>query len=389
MIIVLTSGHLQQDDGRVYQRCTRSLVNAGYKVTQIGPYGKNFLKKDGDLIIIGFEPRKDYNLRYRWKPLFEILKILRKNPAEVYHCHELDVLLIALVIKFFKRTKVIYDCHELTARIFAINHFPKFMHNLMEFLVFRIEYILFRLSDGLSAPAEPVIRQFAKKPEKNVILTPNVPSREQTRIVKRPEDCDKFLDKQAEITGIFIGVIHKRRGILEMISALKILMDRGISNLNLVIIGDCDTSFYDKMISMIKDNHLSEKVIYKKRVPYQEMWTQMQQADFGFVLDPPIPENLNVLASKFYEYLSAGLPIFVSDLPLNHETVEKHRVGILSPPDDERKIADSLEKMIKLIREEGYDLNLKCRKTFEENFCWEKYEPELLKLYKSIVERNH
>ena len=381
-IAVITSGHTQIDDGRVFQRCSKPLARAGYSVIQIGPYGTGFEEERNGVQIRGFTPRIDYKLKHRWNPLWQLFKMTLKTPAKVYHCHELDALLVGLIIGFFRRSKVIYDCHEITSRVFAFNHFRGIFRTVVNILVRSGEKFLYFLADATIVPSEPVKTQFNGLIKKNIIILPNLPSRENTKNV----NIELLKNSQKEYyQGIFIGRPHFRRGIIPALKAGMLLREQGSYSLKIKIVGSGNVKFNEFLRNFIRENDLEEWVYYKPSVPYAKMWDEMAEADFGFLLDPPIPENLHNPASKFYEYLSAGLPVLLSDLPINRKMVAEDNLGILSDPVRKVKIAEAFKKMIELIQREGDEIRMRTRKTFEEKYCWELYEPKLISLYDSLT----
>lgn len=379
-IVVLSSNHVQIDDGRVFQRCSKPLVKAGYEVIQIGPYGRDYREIRDGVKIVGFKPRINLDIKHRWKPLWRIFRMALKTPARVYHCHELDALLVGFFIGFFRGARVIYDCHEYTNLLFAIGHFQnKLVQAIINRTIQLLEKVIAKTVYAVITAEQDVANSFLEVGCKRVMVLSNFPS-----IAIEQAKASTNLPKNEILTGIYIGGVNKTRGLIPTLKALRIALDGGL-NINLRIVGPVKDDFVDPLHETITANRLEGYVNLKGRVPYEQMWAEMTKADFGVVMDPPFPFNLHATANKFYEYLSARLPVLASNLPIMREIYSELNFGYLVEPENPEAIALGMKKMASLSVSQRQKIGENNRLAFKKKYSWESIEPRLIELYRGIM----
>ncbi len=380
-IVVVTSSHDQIDDGRVFHRCSKTLAENGYNVIQIGPYGEGYADEKEGVLVRGFKPRPDiyhFNIFQRFKNLHLILRMMLKFPARVYHCHEIDVVAISLIISFFRGSRTIFDCHEHTRVLFVETHYRNQLgKKVVSGLIWFVERALSRLCYAVIIPDKAVESIFKNFGVKNTIISPNFPP-----INTR---CGKSLANetvQGQL-GIFIGSISKDRGIIPLLEALRKVLNQDI-DLKLKLVGFVEDDFAPILTQVVEELKLKDAVIFIDRVPYSELWDHLGSADFGVVLDPPLEHNLHSVANKFYEYLSAGLPVIGSNLPKMSEIYKVNNFGILIEPENPESITNGIVDLLGRSKEDLLKMGEENRNIFVKNYSWDSVEHRLINLYSSI-----
>jgi len=110
-------------------------------------------------------------------------------------------------------------------------------------------------------------------------------------------------------------------------------------------------------------------------------WTS--QADVGVIPYEDIGLNhLYCTPNKIWDYASSGIPIIATNLPEISLLIKKYNLGFLLPKifsDD-----DFLNILKKFDDSKIKEISGNCEK-FSEKECWEKYEPDLIKIYEDIT----
>ena len=145
-ICLLTRSH-QRQDSRIHGRIGLSLICSGIKVIIVcrGPKNcKQFYKKIGKIKYVAV-PRSRLPQRDFLATIHIFMEAL-KAKADVYVCFELRTLIMGLILKIFKRVKVIYDCHEYRPETYG-ELFPRPMQKNMITFFCTIERFLAKFCD--------------------------------------------------------------------------------------------------------------------------------------------------------------------------------------------------------------------------------------------------
>ena len=164
---------------------------------------------------------------------------------------------------------------------------------------------------------------------------------------------------------LYLGSISVKRGLLNVVSALKKLP----GNVIFVILG------YGPDVELVRqkaiDEGVNDKVRIMDAVPQTEMLAYTRDAEIGII---PI---LNVCRSyyfcnpgKLFEYMAAGLPLAVSNLAQLEWFVRKHNLGVVFDPENPDDIASSL---LRLLEDDRFRENCAAnsRNTHLTEICWE------------------
>jgi glycosyltransferase involved in cell wall biosynthesis len=115
--------------------------------------------------------------------------------------------------------------------------------------------------------------------------------------------------------------INIQRGAEEMVEAM-LYIDHSV----LLIAGQGDV--IPLLKKMVSERSLENKVIFRPRMPYQELMQLTKNADLGLTLDKDT--NLNYrysLPNKIFDYIQAGIPVVASPLPEIAHIVNTYQVG--------------------------------------------------------------
>ena len=109
---------------------------------------------------------------------------------------------------------------------------------------------------------------------------------------------------------------------------------------------------------MVAENNLTEKVIFKGRMPYEEMMAHTRLADLGLTLDKDTNINYRFsLPNKLFDYIHAGIPVLASDLVEVAAIVREHEIGDVVESVEPTILAAKINEMLQSPKVETWKQN--------------------------------
>jgi glycosyltransferase involved in cell wall biosynthesis len=329
-ITVLVSNDLQYDQ-RVSKVCS-TLIELNYEITLVGrmlPSSSKFERP--------YEVRR-FDLWFRSGALFyaalniRLFFYLLVKKTDVILANDLDTLLPAFLVSKIRSKKLVYDSHEyfteaegLTGRAFQKN------------VWLAIERFVFPRLKLVYTVNESIASIYRAKYHVNVRVLRNIPILQPLEVVKSRTELALPIDKKIVLLqGAFID---PDRGGVELVEAMQY-----IEGVLLLIIGDGRDIVNLKEIVVAKK--LNEKVRILPRMAFQELRQYTANVDIGVSLDKPLHLNYTYsLPNKMFDYIHAGTPVLVSDLPELRRIVDQYGVGKVLPEVKPQTIAQTLREM--------------------------------------------
>jgi glycosyltransferase involved in cell wall biosynthesis len=174
-------------------------------------------------------------------------------------------------------------------------------------------------------------------------------------------------------TLIYQGALNMGRGIELMIDSMPLLDD-----CTLILAGEGDISAALK--TRVESKGLTDRILFKGRLDPKVLRDLTRTADLGLSLEEDLGLNYRyALPNKIFDYIHAGIPVVVSDLPVMGGFVREHKVGeILSDRSPEalaRRVREVLSKR------ETYS---PCLNAAALEFNWDNEKVKFLKLLENL-----
>jgi len=169
----------------------------------------------------------------------------------------------------------------------------------------------------------------------------------------------------------YVGGIDEIRCLYEMIEAI------GRTDIRLILAGDFGTEEQKKRAIEMKGWHNVEYVGYAGR---EEVRAVFSKAIAGLVVFSPMPNHVNALPNKMFEYMSAGLPVIASNFPLWKEIVEGNKCGLTVNPLSPKEIAEAIRYLL-AHPEEARKMGENGRKAVLEKYNWDNESRKLMVFY--------
>lgn len=354
-------------DQRVHKHCTL-LTEMGYDVLLIGRSLSTSKPLDNrsysmHRMKLPFERGPLFYASFNVALFFQLL--FRK--ADLLFSNDLDTLLPNFLASRLRGKTLVYDSHEYFTEVPELVSRPK-----VQAVWKRLEsWMLPNLRNALTVNAS--IASLYKEDygiEMNVLR--NVPMAPKSISERTKEDLDLPVDKKLII--LQGSGINIQRGAEEAVLAMN-----SIEGTVLLILGSGDV--IDTLKQMVKSEGLTDKVIFKDRMPYDEMMAHTKVADLGLTLD----KNTNInyqfsLPNKLFDYINAGIPVLASDLKEVRGIVENYEIGEVVEEVTPESVAEKVTEMLESPQQSEWKANC-CKAAKELN--WEK-ESEVLR--KMIIE---
>lgn len=348
-------------DQRMQRICT-TLANEGYNVLLVGrmlPASLPLLKRNykQKRLYCFFTAGKLMYLEFNVRLLLCLLFI----STDCYCAIDLDTILPNYFASATRRKKRVYDAHELFTEqkeIVTRRAIYKAWLAVEKFAVPKFIYG-YTVNDFIAA-------EFKKRYAVDYAVVRNLPNL--NRAITENVKNDRFI--------IYQGAVNEGRSFETLIPAMKQV------NAQLKIYGN--GNFYNKIIRLIKQHKLQEKVELKGLVAPEELRKITPTAFAAVMLFEDTGLNqYQSLANRFFDYIMAGVPQVCVDYPQYKPINDKYDIACLIGNTDEDTIAAALNN---LLSDDVYYNRLRqnCLKA-REDLNWQTEEITLINFYKTIL----
>jgi glycosyltransferase involved in cell wall biosynthesis len=172
---------------------------------------------------------------------------------------------------------------------------------------------------------------------------------------------------------LYQGALNVGRGIEHVITAMHHL-----EGAVFVIAGDGDIR--EQLLKQVLAENVGEQVIFTGRIPLEELHNLTRHASVGLSIEQNLGLNYYfALPNKLFDYIQAGVPVLVSDLPEMRKVVMDYDIGLILHKHNTEALVEKLREMLyDEAQRKKWNANL--AKAAEE-LCWEREEEKLLKIY--------
>lgn len=312
------------------------------------------------------EDRVSKQLKVYIISIFGIFKKLLRENIDIVHIH------MSYKGSFYRKSIIMNLCKLFKIKIIIHLHgseFEKF-YNESSWMVRKAVRFLFKRADCVLVLGEEWEKRILliEPSTKTIILKNSIKISEKNS--NQEEEVIKFL---------FLGTLIKRKGLYDLIDAIKILKDNQILENYKVkfIIGGVGPE-EESIKSLIKDSDLSRYIDMAGWVTGDKKEKLLETSQV-FVL-PSYNEGLPV---AILEAMSYGLPIISTRVGSIEEAVKDNINGYIINAGDELELSIKLKNLIE-DRELRKQFSIQSKKIVMNNFNEENYKVELEKIYFSI-----
>jgi glycosyltransferase involved in cell wall biosynthesis len=256
------------------------------------------------------------------------IAVVRRERPVLIHCNDYNTMWVGVAARLMGGTAVVYDAHELWPDR-NLRPEPRWWLLACEALFVRCAHRTITASPGY---AEVIARRYRVREPQVIRNIPVIPT------TTAPTD-------QPGSEGIFVygGAVTRNRGIEVSIRALA-----QTPGARLRLLGPSGGAYRAELERLAAEEGVTDRVEFAGAVPPGQVIDSLRGATAGLSLIQPACLSYELsLPNKIFEYLLAGLPVLVSDLPVMGSFVEERGVGLLARPDDPSDVAAKLAELMR------------------------------------------
>jgi glycosyltransferase involved in cell wall biosynthesis len=338
---------------------TNSLIDDGndVKVISFDWTTSNFQSVVGDTSIYKLVKEKN-SLSYYFKFLAILFKELKKTNSSIYIAEDLFTLPLVTFIAKMRGAKLYYNSREFYAFLAGLRNKPR-----TQSIIRMLEKFFIKKADKVFVTGEgdsDFLQEYYGI--NNIVVIRNLPLLQKASSKK---DFRKIL-KISEVSTIILyqGVILEGRGFEPILRAMQ-----NIQNCDLVVLGS--GVFQTKYEKISEELGIKNRVHFLGNIDQSDLINYTAAADIGVALIENISKSYYyALPNKLFEYIMAGLPVLISDLPQMKKIVLNYSVGEVVNLEK----SDDLSKTIQAFISNKPKLNYYKQNTIEasEELNWQK-----------------
>jgi len=375
-IAIVTSIHADFD-ARLwkYAKLLRSL---DHEVHMVCPWAVDAGEADG----IIFHPFA--RVRNRWARAVQIpwrlgrtlLPLLPK--VDILHFHDIDILPWMALLAIFK--PVIYDVHENYPEEMLVREWiPRPLRHVLAFCVRWMQIACAAIVRNIVLVAEsqhkdltgPTLHKMMVMNYATVDLLRNIAQ----DYMERP-DAVMFLGSQHENNGSMLLIeiadrIHKR------LPGMKVYaVDRF-----------ADPMYRQKILDEVTRRGLQDSYLLLPNIKPQNIMDHLNRCTIAISCNLQVPQQINGVHTKLFEYMAAGLPIVTSDLPHQVSTISSANNGLLAQPENPDSFVEAICHLA-ANRDYARQLGFNGQRYFVSHYSWESQADKIQQFYCSVMQRN-
>ena len=275
--------------------------------------------------------------------------------------------------RWIRRKQFIFEVRDLWPEL------PKAMGVIKNPIVLKLldllEWTTYKSANKLIGLSHGICKGIESKgiSKENIIEVPNgcdleLFSKDST--IWRPEGV-----KSEDVLFIFSGAHGIANGLDALLDAVNILVKRNITGYKIVLIGN--GKLKPNLIKRTKLENLDENIIFLDPVPKEKLIGLLKSSDIGLQLLANIPAfYYGTSPNKFFDYLSAGLPVLTNYPGWVADLIRDNSCGFTCDPGDPTKFADAIIDIINsknLLKKLGKNAHNLAKEKFDRSQLSEKW----------------
>ena len=308
----------------------------------------------------------------------KMMKNLNDFKPDIITSTDLDMLPMAVLGKFFFRTRLVYDVHE---------HWPLMEYNQSKPLgvfTYYLENLLLPAVDGVVTISDMLGSRYNKSGKDTTVLrtAPFLEDVNKLNFTPRDKIREELGVKSDNVLIGYMGSLMPDKGIEMMVESFSELYKQNPeTKIRFIIIGGPA-----KFLSELKDLGVKlggDKIItFKDFVKHEEIHNYFGALDLSIIQYSSVPWANLAMAHKIIEGFAYGVPVIVKNFKERSDFVRRYKSGFVFSDAEPKMVAKAISSLVdsKLIPKLGRN----AKREFENVLCWEKQVDKLTKMIDSF-----
>jgi glycosyltransferase involved in cell wall biosynthesis len=253
----------------------------------------------------------------------------------------LTVVMAGVVAKLFRRKPFVFEVRDLWPEL------PKALglRNPLAISAMSIlEWLGYNLSNHVIALAPGMAKSIAARgcPVGRITMIPNGSDNDlfNAEAAVSPDIMFPQHFSKSEFVAVFSGAHGIANGLDAVLDAASILKKADKTNIKIALVGSGATKAHLKQRA---EEERLENVVFIDPIPKRNLIQLLKGSHCGLQILKNVGAFYNGTSpNKFFDYLSAGIPILVNYPGWIAELVEQHHCGVVVPPDNAKAFAQAL-----------------------------------------------
>lgn len=214
---------------------------------------------------------------------------------------------------------------------------------------YREKSIFFKFIDKISLSLSHANTFNSKKVYKSVWSSLFIKENKKNKVIyngldfseMKSQETKFYSTKNKKINLISIGNLYKYKGHIDLLKALKKLLDLNINNFECTIVGE-DRGEKEKLEEFIKQNNLKNHVnLYGKT---EKIYQLLSVSDIGI-----LPSHEEGFSNALLEMLSSGLPVIATNVGGNPEALENMPNCFILEPKKPKELSKAIISLMDIV----------------------------------------
>lgn len=375
-IAIVTSIHLDFDT-RLW-KYAKLLRTLGHEVHMVCPWAVSAGETDG-IIFHPFARVLNRVLRpfkIPWRLGRLLLSLLPK--VDIVHFHDIDILPWMTLLAFFK--PVIYDVHENYPEEMLVREWiPRPLRRLLAFSVRWIQIICAAIIRNVVLVADSQHKDLVG-PTLRKTMVMNYATVELLQSVRKD-----YMARPDAV--IFLGSQHENNGSMLLVEIADRVHKR-LPEMKIYAIDRFDGLLYrQELLDEVTRRGLQDCYLLLPNIKPHAIMDYLNRATIAITCNLRVPQQINGVHTKLFEYMAAGLPIVASDLPHQVSTISSGNNGLLAQPENPDSFVEAICHLA-ANRDYARQLGLNGQRYFVDHYSWESQADKIQQFYCSVMQRN-
>ena len=363
-VVHLTSVH-RFPDTRIQRECV-SLQRHGYDVNLVVPTERDAVEESVKVHAVDLPVNRPQRMT---KTVYAVVRKALSLRGDVYHFHDPELYPAGLYLAM-RGLCVIYDAHEdFPQQVLNKEWLPGLARGVVSQTMKCLTDTTSRYLAAIVCAWPNIYETFAHK---HMALVQNYPKIDEY-------SCENSLAfAERPNVAIYLGDISEERGCHGMLKMMR--SPRIPADARLLIGG----RFSDAQTERAFTENASSATEYVGFLDRAKIRQLLGVAKLGLCVLLPTPAYVDTMPTKMFEYMSAGVPVVISNFPRWRAIVEEVGCGIAVDPCDPDEIAAAVVELMNDPKK-AQAMGNRGREAVRERFNWNGEEARLIELYDAVA----